>query len=75
MSRTLFHTSPLEASTTFVAPNSRARASLVSTVSMAMIRRAPAIAAPWTQFRPTPPQPITATVDPGSTTIHSYLVL
>ena len=32
-----------------------------------MIRSAPAIAAPFTADRPMPPQPITATVLPGST--------
>ena len=32
-----------------------------------MTRPAPAMAAPWMQLRPTPPQPITATVEPGST--------
>ena len=32
-----------------------------------MIRKAPASTAPWMQFRPTPPQPTTATVLPGST--------
>ena len=31
------------------------------------MRSAPAIAAPWMAFRPTPPQPNTATVAPGST--------
>ena len=33
---------------------------------MAMMREAPAISAPLMQDRPTPPQPITATVLPGS---------
>ena len=28
---------------------------------------APAMAAPWMQLSPTPPHPITATVEPGST--------
>ena len=32
-----------------------------------MMRSAPASRAPWMAFRPTPPQPITATVLPGST--------
>ena len=36
-------------------------------MSMAMIRPAPAIAAPLIAARPTPPQPITATVSPGRT--------
>ena len=34
---------------------------------MAMMRSAPAKAAPLTADSPTPPQPITATVEPGST--------
>jgi hypothetical protein len=34
---------------------------------MAMIRPAPAMAAPLMVARPTPPQPITATVSPGRT--------
>ena len=50
-----------------VAPNCRAMLSLPATVSMAMIRPAPAIAAPLMAARPTPPQPITATVSPGRT--------
>ena len=36
-------------------------------MSIAMIRSAPASAAPLTADSPTPPQPITATVAPGST--------
>ena len=36
-------------------------------VSMARTISAPAMAAPWMAFRPTPPQPNTATADPGST--------
>ena len=36
-------------------------------MSTAMTRPAPAMAAPWMQLRPMPPQPITATVEPGST--------
>ena len=36
-------------------------------MSTAMTLPAPAMAAPWMQLSPTPPQPITATVDPGST--------
>ena len=63
----LVFTSPPEASTTSVAPNSMAMASLVSTASMAIIRSAPANFAPWIMLRPTPPQPITATVLPGCT--------
>ena len=50
-----------------VAPTLRASSSLDAMVSMAMIRPAPASAAPLTPDRPTPPQPITATVVPGST--------
>ena len=36
-------------------------------MSPAIIRPAPAIAGPWTAVRPTPPQPISATVEPGAT--------
>ena len=50
-----------------MAPNCFAIASLDSMVSMAMMRSAPAIAAPCTTFSPTPPQPNTATLEPGST--------
>src|SRR3972149_1702334 len=50
-----------------VAPNFFAISSFDSRVSSARMRSAPAIAAPWTAFRPTPPQPNTATVAPGST--------
>ena len=50
-----------------VAPNSFASSSFDGCVSMAMIRSAPASAAPFTADSPTPPQPITATVEPGST--------
>ena len=50
-----------------VAPSSRAGSSFDAWVSIAMIRSAPASAAPLTADRPTPPQPITATVVPGST--------
>ena len=55
------------ASIACVAPNSLARLSLEPTVSMAMIRPAPAMAAPLTADRPTPPQPMMATSMPGST--------
>ena len=34
-------------------------------MSMAMIRSAPECLAPWITLRPTPPQPITATVSPS----------
>ena len=50
-----------------VAPKCRAMLSLAGDMSMAMIRPAPAIAAPLIAARPTPPQPITATVSPGRT--------
>ena len=36
-------------------------------VSMATMRPAPAMRAPWITFRPTPPQPNTATEAPGFT--------
>ena len=38
-----------------------------ATGSMAMMRAAPAMRAPWITAWPTPPQPITATIEPGST--------
>ena len=50
-----------------MAPNFFAISSFASMVSMAMMRSAPAIAAPCTTLRPTPPQPNTATLEPGST--------
>ncbi len=50
-----------------VAPNALTMFSLPAAMSMAMIRPAPAIAAPLIAARPTPPQPITATVSPGRT--------
>src|SRR5881296_2126750 len=56
-----------EASTTWVAPSSRAVASLWPCTSTAMIIRAPPMRAPWIAARPTPPQPNTATMEPGST--------
>ena len=40
---------------------------MAGTRSTATIRPAPASAAPITADRPTPPSPITATLDPGST--------
>ena len=52
--------------TTSVAPKCRARLSLVPLMSTAMIRPAPAMAAPLIADSPTPPQPITATVLPTS---------
>ena len=51
-----------------VAPTARAASSLAGTRSSATIRDAPAIAAPITHDSPTPPSPITATLDPGGTT-------
>ena len=59
--------SPSEAFTRSVAPQICASSSLLARVSMAMMRPAPAMAAPWTALSPTPPQPITATVLPGGT--------
>ncbi len=50
-----------------VAPKLRDMLSFAAEVSMAMIRPAPAMAAPLIAARPTPPQPITATVSPGRT--------
>src|SRR5258708_6523794 len=59
--------STLLALITSVAPMSLATSSLEDTVSIAMTRSAPAIAAPFTAERPMPPQPNTATVAPGGT--------
>ena len=67
MSRTCSTGSALLALIVSVAPSSRASSSFDCIVSMAMIRSAPASAAPLTADSPTPPQPITATVAPGST--------
>ena len=50
-----------------MAPTSIAVASLAGTRSMATIRDAPASAAPMTHDSPTPPRPMTAIVEPGST--------
>ena len=55
------------ASITSVAPNWEAISSLEATRSMATIRGAPASRAPWRRFRPTPPQPMIATLLPGRT--------
>ena len=52
---------------TSVAPLASALSRLVATGSTAMMRAAPAIRAPWMTNCPTPPQPTTATTDPGST--------
>ena len=57
----------LEESTTSVAPMDRAASSLAAMWSTATMVEAPARRAPWITDRPTPPQPITATVEPGST--------
>ena len=59
--------SPALASIVSVAPSFLASSSFAGTVSTAMMRPAPASAAPLTQASPTPPQPITATLVPGST--------
>src|SRR5271170_7631304 len=67
MSRTALTESALLAFSVSVAPISRASSSFEAMVSIAMIRSAPAMAAPLTAERPMPPQPITATVEPGST--------
>ena len=51
----------------WVAPKSMARSRLFSSGSMAMMRLAPAILAPWMALAPMPPTPTTATVSPGAT--------
>ena len=48
-----------------VAPSLVASCSFAGLVSIAMMRPAPAIAAPLIAAMPTPPQPITATVSPA----------
>ncbi len=50
-----------------VAPALRARSNFSGWMSTRKIRRAPAMRAPWTAERPTPPPPTTATVEPGAT--------
>src|SRR5262245_28139391 len=57
----------LEPFTVCVAPKCRAISSLLSATSTAMIFAAPASRAPWMIDRPTPPQPNTATDEPGVT--------
>ncbi len=47
-----------------VAPNFLAASSLASAMSIAMIGAAPAIRAPCTLFKPTPPQPMTSALAP-----------
>ena len=59
--------SSLEASTTWVAPNSSAHASFCRITSTAMILPAPTMRAAWIVLSPTPPQPHTATLAPGGT--------
>ncbi len=53
--------------TVSVAPNCCASSSLKSLTSTAMILAAPDRLAPWITFRPTPPQPMTATALPACT--------
>ena len=60
-------TSSLLALIVSVAPNSRAAASLAGSMSTAMIGDAPASRAPWMELRPTPPQPMTTTLEPALT--------
>src|SRR5438270_13226047 len=50
-----------------VAPSCSAVLRFSSTGSMAKVREAPAMRAPWMTAWPTPPQPMTATVEPGLT--------
>ena len=65
--RTAATTSSADASTTAVAPMALASSSLEANWSTATMVRAPAKRAPWITDSPTPPQPTTATVDPGVT--------
>src|SRR5258705_336064 len=51
----------------WVAPTSMGACSLASDRSIATMGWAPAIAAPCPKLRPTPPVPITATLEPGPT--------
>ena len=53
--------------TVSVAPKFSAISSLLSRMSTAMMRLAPAMRQPWMTLRPTPPQPITATIEPPGT--------
>ena len=50
-----------------VAPKALAASSLLSATSTAMIGEAPATRAPCTEFKPTPPQPMTTTLRPTPT--------
>ena len=59
--------SPAAGSMRSVAPSCSAVLRFISTGSMAKMRDAPAMRAPWMTAWPTPPQPMTATVEPGST--------
>jgi hypothetical protein len=67
VSRTWATGSPALASTASVAPSRRATPSLSGLTSTATMRPAFASRAPWMTERPTPPQPITATVAPSGT--------
>ena len=67
ISTTFATTSPSLARSTSVAPNFRASSSLPGTLSIAMIRSAPAMAAPLIVASPMPPQPTTATTEPAGT--------
>ena len=55
------------ASTKWVAPNCRARASFEATVSTATMRLAADRRSAWITLSPTPPTPNTAEVSPGAT--------
>ena len=66
-SRTRATTSPVEASTVSVAPNSLASSSFRGSRSTAMIVAAPLRRAPAMAAQPTPPQPKTATESPVET--------
>src|SRR5690348_3170785 len=59
--------SALDALITSVAPICLATSSFEEIRSIAIMRSAPAMAAPLTADRPIPPQPNTATVEPGGT--------
>ena len=59
--------SPVDASSTSVAPKRFASSSLKGSLSTAMMRAAPAMWAALIVARPMPPAPNTATVEPGST--------
>ena len=65
--RTVSTGSTREASTVSVAPSFCASSSFDGDTSTATIRDAPAMRAPWMTFKPTPPQPMTATVSVART--------